>query len=276
MDNTPAWVAAIAAVVAGGIVAWQSWETRKSAEASQAAAQAAQAAVVTANEALRLSRLQAVEAVKSRIDAAMPMITIHADTAPTWPPQQPTVFGGGAPNDLPSGDASRVLHLPRDSQDLISVRLWITVSNDSGRTVELTTSEFEGAPSRGDPPTGVVTQPIQLGPGQIQKGWFRVTRPLDEWAAILKEREDGNPGPQAEFTAVYIDPADSGAIDNWSVVVGGTPVERVPELEGGWRIIGDGRHQAVGSLSGMAAAVMPRERRYYLSRSRNLPLGDES
>lgn len=287
MDTLAAWVAAIAAVVAGGLVAWQSWETRKSAQASQAAAAAAQEAVATANEtlelsraqtataseALKLSRQQAAEAIRTRIDAAMPPITVHADTAPDWPPREPPVGGFGTSNELPYGDNSPVLHMPRDKHSQIEVWLRITIANDSERTVEMTTSGLV-ANVEGEP----VPEPLRLPRGEKEVGWFRVARSLEEWVDILKDRENGDgTSGEAHLNVTYIDPADSGAIDAWTVVLAGTPIERVSSLEGAFRITQDptGGTGLGGTASVMAGAVMPRERRYWRSRKKNLRLDDD-
>jgi hypothetical protein len=286
METPAAWVGAIAAIAAAAIVAWQSWETRRSAQASQAAARAAQEAVatanetlnlsreqaVTANESLKLSRQQAAEAIRARIDAAMPAITIHASPAPDWPPREPSVGGFGKSNELPYGDLSPVMHVPRDNQRQIAVRLKITISNDSDRTVEMTANGLL------DGEDDTIPQPLRLASGAEVEGWFSVTRTLEEWVVILKEREagDGAAG-ESVFNATYIDPADSGAIDSWSVIMGGTPIERVSELEGGLRIVQDPTNpwDMRSYASRMAAVVLPRDRRYYRSRIKNLSLHEE-
>jgi hypothetical protein len=63
-----------------------------------------------------------------------------------------------------------------------------------------------------------------------------------------------------------MDPADTGAIDRWELGLCGSPLERVPELDGGWRLA-EGPH-------GMALNPVLRERAYWLSKRRSEPLPD--
>ena len=53
--------------------------------------------------------------------------------------------------------------------------------------------------------------------------------------------------------------------------LGGSPIKRVPDLDGGWRVVADPNHRD-GRVSSMAASSVLRQRRYWLSKTRNEPL----
>jgi hypothetical protein len=147
------------------------------------------------------------------------------------------------------------------------VRTEITVINDSSRHVQMTTSPLVDGDNEPLP------NPLQFGPGERVTGKFSVVRSLAGWVQIYEEREAGRPSDEAVFDATYFDPADTGATDHWHVAVGGCPVERISELQGGWRLIA-----APSSLSGKPGAMgvgsSIRQRAYWLSRTRNQPLPD--
>lgn len=254
---TASWVAAVAACLAAGVVAWQSWEVRRSANASRDA-------LVTANEALNLSRQQISETIRARIDAAMPTIVIQA-SEPTWPPLEPSQYLGGHPQPLLLGVNSPGMHMPRDQSRQIMVRTEITVINDSLGHVQMTTSLLVDGDDEPLP------NPLRFGPGERVTGKFSVVRSLAEWVRIYEQREAGQPGDEAVFDATYLDPSDTGATDHWHVAVGGCPVERISDLQGGWQLIA-----APSALSGkpwgMGVGSSIRQRTYWLSKTRNQPL----
>lgn len=255
MNVDPGWVAAIAAVAAALIVGWQSWETRKSADA-------AQDAVVAANSALELNRQQAAEAVRARIDAATPAISVHLDQEPTWPPREPSGFGG-EPQPLPYGEGSESMHVPRDGSRLISVWTRVAVINESSRHTLVDLLElFEWRGKR-------IATEQELVPGQRVNAWCVATRTLDQWIEVYRERERFRSSDTIEIGAVfYSDPADTGATDRWSLAICGTPVEPVPNLDGAWRVIAEPRRLS-GEFGAIGTGTPLRTRSYYLSKSRD-------
>lgn len=165
MADASGWVAAGAAILAAGVVAWQSWETRR-------AAQASEAAVATANEALELTRQQAAEAVRARIDAATPTIIVHMPDEPTWPPLEPSLYLGGEPQSLPIGPTADPMHMPRDRAREIMVRTPVEIINESVIHVSVEVYELQGDAG------AAIPGPIRLEPGKPYKAWFAVTRTL--------------------------------------------------------------------------------------------------
>jgi len=64
----------------------------------------------------------------------------------------------------------------------------------------------------------------------------------------------------------HSDSYDDGVVDYWEVRIGGCPVQSIPEEVGGWFVVNDwtpGAPQALGS------SLMPRRRRYFLSKADN-------
>ena len=254
------WVAAGAAVVAAAVVCWQSWETRRSAEASEGA-------VATANAALELTRQQAAEAVRARVDANTPTITVHLPDEPTWPPLEPSVYLGGEPQPLPVGPMTEPMLMPRDRARQIMIVTPVEIINESTRHV--TVDVYELVDDKG----AALSGPICLDPGQRFGARFAVTRTLEEWISVHRAREAGEAGAEAVGAVRYGDPADTGAIDRWELTLSGCPVERVSELEAGWRLIPAPAHTSgrPGAI-GLGSAI--RERQYYLSKRRNEKLPD--
>ena len=249
------WVAAVAALSAAGVVGWQSIETRRSANASEKAVDAAERAVVAANDGLELSRRQVAEAVRARIDANMPQITVLAPEYPVWPPSIRWEPARSAEDDRAE------FFLPQDARTAIAVRARVTITNDSPTTVEVRALRLVNR--RGQ----VGDHHFTLRPGQQVNVWMIAARSLDEWVAIFRQREGGDPGPLTGGTVFYQDPADTSGTDRWEIVVGGCPVEPVPGRDGSWRLI-DRPDDKTGRVGAMRMALAIRERTYWLSKTR--------
>ncbi|WP_213284351.1 hypothetical protein [Cellulomonas hominis] len=253
------WVAAGAAIAAAGVVVWQSWETRRSAQASERA-------VATANQALELSRQQAAEAVRARIDAATPAISVFVEPEVDWPPLEPSLYLGGEPNPIRSGLRDEPMHTPRDQDRRIMVRAWVEIRNDSDRHVRL---EVYGLLA----PDGVtpLPSPLDLKPRGYANGWCAATHTLMEWIEIYQARAQPAPGYTSDEvvgSVHHLDPADTGANDRWDLIVSGTIVEPVADLNGAWTVIGQAGRNS-GDAGSIRTGMALRRRRYYLSKSRN-------
>ncbi len=218
----------------------------------------------TANAALAVARQQSAEAVRARIDAAVPAISVHMDTEVDWPPYEPSNFLGGHPNQLPAQLADPML-MPRNRDRRIMVRAGVRVTNDSDRHVRV---NVDGLLAKADGVT-VIRSPCSLGPGEELAAWCAATHSLGEWIEVYKARAAGQAGDEVVATVTYLDPADTGASDHWDLVIGGVPIEPVPDLDSGWQFIPAPR-PAPGEIGAMATSpVVLRHRRYYLSKSRN-------
>lgn len=261
MSDPSNWVAAGAAAVAAVVVAWQAWETRKAAEASVLAVDAADRAVAVANQGLEVSRQQAAEAVRARIDAACPRITVALGEEPAWPPLEPSIYLGGEPQPHALGASAEPWFLPRDRTKQIMVRAPVVIQNRSDVTV--TVRLFEVFDVKGQ----LVGETLDLSPDERRDAWIAVTRSLEDWIAIHRQRETGAGGDEATSTVLHVDPADTGADDRWDLTIAGCPVEPVGSLEGGWRLIAIPAGTS-GRPGAMGLGPVYRQRTYYLSKTR--------
>lgn len=247
-------------MAAAGVVAWQSFETRRSANASNEA-------VETANAGLDLARQQHREAVRTRIDAATPAIGVRVGPEVEWPPLQPSIVGG-TPNALPVGPGSPVMRMPRDGAKLVMVQAKVTLFNGSDSHVALSLSGLL------DDNGGALPTHLLLAPSESREVWCASQLSLAEWVNVYQSRTEGRDGGDRVVANVtYIDPGDTGVIDRWDLVMGGTVVESAPLQEGGWLLI-DAPRPVTGEVASMGIGVPIRHRTYYLSRSRNEILPD--
>lgn len=261
MSDPSNWVAAGAAVIAAGVVAWQAWETRKAAQASERAVDAADRAVLAANEGLEISRQQAAEAVRARIDAACARITVTLGDEPAWPPLEPSIYQGDEPQPHRYGTSAEPWHMPRDRAKQVLVRAPVVIQNHSDVTVSLRVYELF------DEKGQTLGETLDLGPEERREAWVAVTRTLEEWIAIHRQRESGAGGDEATGTVYHVDPADTGADDRWDLTIAGCPVEPVPDLEGGWRVLERPARNS-GRPGAMGLGPVFRQRTYYLSKIR--------
>lgn len=262
IEDASGWVAAVAAVVAAGLVAWQSYETRRSAQASESA-------VETANKALVFGQQQAAEAVRARIDAATPVISVLLAPEVDWPPLEPSMALGGEPNPLRQGLQPEPMLMPRDGNRQLMVRARVELINASDRTVQLSVHSL----FTGDAMTPL-SSPLVLGPRESVSAWCAATHTLGEWIDVYKARARADVGYTSDevvATVVYLDPVDTGVNDRWELIIGGTPVTRVDDLSDGWLLIPEPRPLS-GEPGAIGTGPVIRQRTYYLSKVRNQPL----
>lgn len=157
--------------------------------------------------------------------------------------------------------------MPRDKGRRILVRAPVTVINES--EVHVTVEVSELTDEKGRP----LASPISLAPHERFSALFAVTHTLEEWIEAYNVRAAGGPGPSSIGHVRYFDPADTGAIDRWELELVGSPVERVSDIDGAWQFIGR-PDRLSGRPGALGLGTVVRERRYYLSKSRNEPLPD--
>ncbi len=252
------WVAAGAALAAACVVTWQSWETRKSAQASRDV-------VKVATDALTLSREQVSEAVRARIDAATPDIRVEVPNQPSWPPYRPSPHLNGRPQPLSPAAVPEPWRMPRDKEHLILVQTPVTIVNESDVRVSVQVADLM------DDDGQTIKSPLQLEPKARISALFAVTHSLAEWIDVYTTRATSDPGPTSTTQIMYVDPADTGAIDRWTLELGGTPVVPVPNVDGAWQIAAIGYD---GHLEAMRLGDTFRQRTYFLSKSRGQKLPD--
>lgn len=262
---------AVVSAVALIFIYFQTKATRKAAEATRDQAEIAARALAVAERDHLQSKFLAAEAVKARIDVLMPRILLSVDDVVTWPPLVPSTVHLGSPQPHTSSEPFR---LPRDGGRRLILRVHVSLTNESDSTVDVKLS----SPLYRDNDDGQripLPSEMQLAPRQSAgEVYIDVERSVDEWVAIYEQRRAGEPGDEFEFTATYISPFDTGAIDRHRVVVGGTLVEPMPDQDAAWRVIGNPNPNLLtGAIGSVAWVTQPTTRTYYLSRTNGIELG---
>jgi hypothetical protein len=232
---------------------------RSTALAAEAAAKAAEAAHA-AN----------VEAVRARLDASAPMIRVEVD-AVDWPPVFPASFRDGANQPIPSDFK---LTVPRDLARRIDVRARGTVANhgqvpayvrlDGGGKFAMKLTLLEIGNKAGAITSDDETQ-ATLGPGRALVFEVQAGRPLQEWLEAFDHQADAPPQSYLRFDVVVDDHRDNGVIDHIPVVIQAYPVNRQTDDAGS--CFAPPQPQA-------ACTVEPQERHYFMSKRKNLRLGE--
>lgn len=254
---------AVAAIVTAGtavFIALQTHATRKAAEAGERTAHVASEALEIARKEQGHTYFLALEALKSRIDSALPKITLTTSKDISWPPLVPSSYGEPQPH-VSEGP----FRLPRDGKARLLVRVPVTIVNDGPRTVSLSlTPEFHRGGKRDNT--------VVLNPGVSVSGFFEVQHSVREWVDIWETRDrERTGGPETRFEVIYIDPADTGVIEYHRIAFGGSILQPVPNELGAWDVIAD-PHATNGRAGSVGWSVQPTLRRYFLSRSKNLEL----
>lgn len=223
-EDPSASVATTAAVLAAGVVAWQSYETRRSARASELAAQAANDALDVARREEGNSRDLLRESIKARIDTAMPNITVTLRPSPeTSLYSTPHPFSKER-NRLPLSTPLRSRH----SAMFLVTTYRAEVNNDTDQhvSVSLRFMPVGGAEDLQEMP--VVIEPRGTVPLD-----FELWNTFSQW--LSDEREPGhNAGGTwvpSLLTVTYDDPADTGAVDTWTVEALGSPLVPIDGAE---------------------------------------------
>lgn len=258
----PAWFGGIVAAVAAVVVAWQSWETRRNANAALKAAEAA-------NDALELARLEEghtrtliAEAVKARIDASTPIVDLQLEEA-LWPPVDTLPSATQPGRELSVGTT---FTMPRDQNLGIFIRQPLAIANRNEVSVRLTTNQTLYDATTHKPWNERINDPLVLSAKEERSVYFVIQRSLGEWVEIAAKRESGEPGPEWATQFSYVDPADTSAMDTYEIRSGGLPIEPIPQELGGWRIAP--LRNAQQSWPIFDSGLLPRQRRYWLSRTR--------
>ena len=272
-------VAATAACVAAGLVAWQSWETRKSARASQEAAEAAVVGLETANVALDVarqeeghSRVLVAEAQRARIDAALPAISVVPQRAIFWPPLKSRDPYRG---DWADCDPEEAWSLPADQGNALGIAGRIHLHNGSEKYVRLLVDYTK---STGGP--RVFDEPWILAPAEKRELEFLVWAPIERWAKRETEDEPLFDHTNGRLPSIrYWDHLDSGGSITWEFAITYSPIYESHENQHGrYRLVT--AEPSVGRIRPELPVLdlVHEHRSYWLSRKKGLPLkfpGDE-
>lgn len=260
-EDPSAALAAAAALVAAGVVAWQSHETRRSARASERAAAAAVEALRVAQDALDVARDEerhsddlVRESIRARIDASTPSITVMVGPAGRVTRAQASPFNRGRTTIEPG----ETLYLASEGDQFIGVEYPVTVFNESDRHVVL---EFEIAPCGG----GEFERLRKLvRPREAQRVSFEAWHMLGKWVSHeaaeqgLDGHDTGGGWRASCFSVSSHDQQDTGASSYWHVRTVGSPLAAVPGQTDAYRLADD--------LEATLRAEVVAERAYFASR----------
>jgi len=252
--------AAGAASLSALVVAWQAFETRRAANAAVASLDLTRSAQGAAEQSLAAAVQLASEAARSRRDARAPLINVRLQGEPDWPPLQPSSFGG-EPQPL-HGTKFRV---PKDEDQQVLVRQRLLVTNRETYPVALQATQIVPAAQ-----PGVMNVPlVHVEPGDTVSLLCQEARSLKAWIGVAEDREAGRPGAEVIGMLWHSDSYDDGVVDYWEVRIGGCPVQSISEEVGGWFVV---NHWAPGAPPALGSILMPRHRRYFLSKANNREL----
>jgi hypothetical protein len=271
--SVPDWIAAGAAVGAAVLVGWQSWETRKSAHAAAHAATTANSAIELSRSALEVARTEEghtrrliAEAVKNRIDATSPRMFLTLDASPVWPPFEPSTNSNGEPQ--PVAPRNKVFRLPRDGDDLLIVRQFFTLRNDSSTTMTILPPRFRALEDGAD----WVEDSYALEPGSVLRAMFDIEKSVKEWVEKTDYAFTGlTITPEDVDSFMYVDHADCGVTDTIKIDMWGNPLWPVENEHGAYRVV----ERAIGTRGqyvGIQFEAKPLMREYWLSRSKSIEL----
>src|SRR5690606_41351955 len=125
----------------------------------------------------------------------MPPITVTTGRV-LWPPLEPSVVSRGEAQPLPYGPDSPVLHLPRDAERRIAIRLAAKIRNDSTQHVRVSLNGLWLG----------FDEEIDVAPGTQHAGQLEARRTIREWADVYAARSDGEPGGGYRDAQPYLRP----------------------------------------------------------------------
>jgi hypothetical protein len=236
--------AVIVAAVAGAIVAWQAWETHRTTNVSQ--------------QALVASAALAIDGARARLDQDAPRIDVYVEGVSLLNPGLLDMAGdqiepGGRWNL--SEDAARPLQV----QARVKVRNLM-----SDRTTHLKVTGLHALAKHSG-------TEILLLPKTEQTYFLTATFTLGQWAENWESRRAKQPVPNvAEGCVISGDDRDEGVVDRWPLRLAAWPIEPDGNSDGIWQLTG-----GTAGTDWFSIAMRPlRERSYWISQSRDVPLPD--
>ena len=238
LNNLAFFIAVLGTIV----VAWQAYETHRTTTLSQ--------------RTLESNHSLAIDSARARLDQDAPRIDVYVEQVSMLP---------GEPGETPAAGWS----LPADAGRLLSVQAQVRVVNlMPHRTIHLTVSGLHDAAKRAD-------TEVLLVPSASLAYFLTATFTLGQWAENWAAQHAGTALPHtAGGRVVAGDDRDEGVVDTWPLHLAARPI----------RPAGDGDQSGTWELtSGQAGedwfriAIRPlRERSYWISQSRNVPMPEPS
>ena len=244
--STNPWTVAAFAVAAAGsaIVAWQAWETHRTTELGR--------------QALEASTSISIDSARSRLDQEAPRVDVYVEGV--------SVLSAG-PSDMPGPhvEPGARWDLSQDADRSLQVQARVRVKNlMSDRATHL---EVTGLRDR----AGVHGTEVLLLPEAELFYLLTATFTLSQWAENWESHEAGRSLPNvAEGCVISRDDRDEGVVDRWPLQLAAWPIKPAADSNGTWQLT-----EGTTGRDWSDIAMRPlRERRYWLSQRRGLPLPD--
>lgn len=241
-----AWTIAAFVVAAAGaaIVAWQAWETHRTTALGQ--------------KALDASAALAIDSARSRLDQDAPRVDVYVEGV--------SILTTGLA-DLPGAqiEPGARWDLSRDAARSLQVQARVKVRNLMGdRTTHLKVTGLH------DPAMNAGGEVLLL-PTTERIYFLTATFTLGQWAENWKSHRDGEPAPNvAEGCVISGDDRDEGVVDRWPLRLAAWPIQPDGDSGGTWQLTA-----GTAGEDWFIIAMRPlRERSYWISQSREVPLPD--
>jgi hypothetical protein len=240
-------VITVAVAVLGTIVvAWQAYETHRTTTLSQ--------------RTLEASHSLAIDSARSRLDHDAPRIDVYVE-------QVSVLSGDSGEAAAPRVGAVAGWGLPADDRRLLRVQARVRVVNlMSHRTIHLQVSGM-------DDPAGRADTEVLLIPSAGLLYFLTATFTLSQWAENWQAHHAGNALPHiAGGSVIAGDDRDEGVVDTWPLSLAAWPIEPAGDQAGTWDLTSGGAGD-----DWFRIAIRPlRERSYWISQRRNIPLPEPS
>ena len=246
------YLAFVIAVLGTIVVAWQAYETHRTTTLSQ--------------RTLESNHSLAIDSARARLDQDAPRIDVYVEQVSVHPGAG--LPGAGLPGE-PGESPAAGWSLPADAGRLLSVQAQVRVVNlMPHRTIHLKVSGLHDPAKRAD-------TEVLLVPSASLAYYLTATFTLAQWAENWAAQHAGTALPHtAGGRVVACDDRDEGVVDTWPLHLAARPI----------RPAGDGDQSGTWELtSGQAGedwfriAIRPlRERSYWISQSRNVPMPEPS
>ncbi len=232
------YLAFVIAVLGTFVVAWQAYETHRTTTLS--------------HRTLESNHSLAIDSARARLDQDAPRIDVYVEQVSVLPE-------GAGETSTPEW------RLPADAGRMLSVQAQVRVVNLMPyRTIHLTVSGLHDDAKRAD-------TEVLLIPSASLTYYLTATFTLAQWAENWAAQNDGTALPHnAGGRVVAKDDRDEGVVDTWPLHLAARPI----------RPAGDEDQPGTWELTGgdwFRIAIRPlRERSYWISQSRNIPMPEPS
>lgn len=252
--NLWASAAVLVAAIGSAIVAWQAWETHRTTTLSQ--------------RALDSSNALAIDSARTRMDQDAPRVDVYVEqvSVPPGAPGASGVGGGAGAGGVRARPGSR-WRLPEDAERVLQVQVQVRVVNlMADRTTHLKVVGMQDASLRAD-------TEILLNPGAKLAYSLTAAFTLGQWAENWEAHQAGQDVPNlVNGCVVSGDDRDEGVEDTWPLRLMAWPIQPAADADGTWQM-----NRGMAGTDWFQIAIRPlRERRYWISQSKNMPLPEPS